>query len=119
MLYQMKALDFVFEDERGSLVQLVNSGYDQVNVVTSKARVLRGNHYHKKSYEAFYVISGSVELTLSRNDEQEKLIFKKGDFFQIEPYVIHSMFYLEDTVLVGLYDRSVEMGNGEKDIFYI
>jgi dTDP-4-dehydrorhamnose 3,5-epimerase-like enzyme len=36
--------DFVFEDERGSLVQLVRDGYKQINVVTSKAGVERGRH---------------------------------------------------------------------------
>ena len=49
--------DFVFEDERGSLVQLVHEGYKQINVVTSKAGVKRGRHYHKLNREGFYVVS--------------------------------------------------------------
>ena len=36
--------DFVFEDERGSLVQLVREGYKQINVVVSKAGYERGRH---------------------------------------------------------------------------
>lgn len=117
MLYQIKTPDFVLEDERGSLTQLVHAGYGQVNVVTSKAGVLRGNHYHKRSSEAFYVVSGRVEVTLTRESEKEKTVFKCGDFFQITPYTVHSMFYPEDTVLVALYDIPIELENGEKDIF--
>lgn len=117
MLYQKLGKDFVFEDERGSLVQLAHTGYQQVNVVTSKAGVLRGNHYHKQSTEAFYVVSGRVEVTLSRGNELEKIVFGCGEFFQISPYTVHSMYYPEDTILVALYDIPIEREDGEKDIF--
>jgi len=119
MLYKIITPDFIFNDERGSLVQLVHKGYTQVNVVTSNAGVLRGDHYHKKSTEAFYVVSGSVDVTLNREAEREQITFKQGDFFQINPYTVHSMFYPEDTVLVALYDIPVESENSDKDIFPI
>jgi len=116
MLCQSLDVDFAFEDGRGSLVQLVHGGYTQVNVVTSKAGVLRGNHYHKRSTEAFYVVSGTVEITLRLEGKEEKRTFSQGAFFQIKPFTIHSMFYPEDAVLVALYDIPVEQ-DGEKDIF--
>jgi len=117
MLYQIIVPDFISEDERGRLTQLVHTGYTQVNVVTSKAGVLRGNHYHKQSTEAFYVVNGSVEVTLKQGDKQERIIFGCGDFFQIKPYIAHSMRYWEDTTLIALYDIPVELENGEKDIY--
>lgn len=116
MLYQKLKSDFKFADDRGTLIQLVHTGYSQVNVVTSKAGTLRGDHYHKRSTEAFYVISGVVNMTLRRGDKKEKAVFQSGDFFQIEPYTVHDMFYPEDTVLVALYDIPIELENGEKDI---
>ena len=116
MLYQVLEPDFIFTDDRGTLTQLVHTGYTQINVVTSKAGTLRGNHYHKRSTEAFYVISGTIEVTLHRENEDEKAIFQCGDFFQIAPNTVHSMFYPEDTVLVGLYDIPIELEKGEKDI---
>ena len=117
MLYQRLTPDFIFSDDRGTLTQLVHTGYTQINVVTSKAGILRGSHYHKQSTEAFYVISGTVDVTLSREGKEEKATFQSGDFFQIEPYIVHSMFYPEDAILVALYDMPVELKNGEKDIF--
>ena len=116
MLYQKLTPDFTHNDERGTLTQIAHAGYTQINAVTSKAGTLRGGHYHKQSTEAFYIISGTVEVTLSRDNEQEKVAFHSGDFFRIEPYTVHSMLYTEDTVLIALYDIPVELENGEKDI---
>lgn len=117
MLYQKLIPDFTFADNRGTLTQLVHTGYTQINVVASKAGILRGSHYHKQSTEVFYVISGTVEVTLSREDKEEKATFQSGDFFQIEPNTVHSLYYQEETILVVLYDIPVELENGEKDIF--
>lgn len=117
MLYEKLFPDFDFEDERGRLVQLVHMGYTQVNVITSKAGAMRGNHYHRRSTEAFYVVSGSVVVTLEWNKNREEVIFKSGNFFQIQPGIIHSMLYPEDTTLIALYDLPIEQKDGKKDIF--
>lgn len=116
-LYKLLTPDFTFEDDRGELVQLVHTGYEQVNMLVSRAGIVRGGHYHKHSREAFYVVSGSVALTFRKSERQEQRTFGRGDFFQIYPYVVHSMFFPEDCVLIGLYDHCVEGKNGEKDIF--
>lgn len=116
-LYELLTPDFTFQDERGELAQLVHTGYEQVNVLVSRAGTVRGGHYHKRSQEAFYVVSGSVTLTFRRDDQQEQRIFWAGEFFLIYPYVVHSMDFSEDCTLVGLYDHCVEGEKGEKDIF--
>lgn len=117
MLYKMLDADFRHIDERGSLVQLVHEGYKQVNVIISKGGIVRGGHYHKLNFEAFYVVNGSFEVTFLKNGVEEKSIFHTGDFFEIEPYTGHIFTYLQDTVLIGLYNVGVEKENGEKDIF--
>lgn len=119
MLYEIIKTDFHHEDERGSLVQLVHKGYKQVNVIKSKGGMVRGGHYHKLNREAFYVVSGSCEVCFTKEGVKEKGIFSAHDFFEIGPYVGHTFNYLEDTVLVGLYDIGVEMPDGGKDIFPI
>lgn len=112
MLKQMKA-DFHFEDDRGIIVQLVHEGYAQINVITSKKGVFRGGHYHKENEEAFYIVSGSLEVTVNG----EKATFANGDFFGIAANDIHSFYFLEDTTLVSMYSKGVENSNGIKDIF--
>lgn len=111
--------DFQFNDERGSLIQLVHKGYEQVNVLKTNKGVYRGGHYHKESRELFYVVSGRVEVTLVKSDDECKMVFKEGDCFQIEPYVVHSMYFPSDCVMVAMYDKCVEKENGTKDIFSV
>ena len=105
--------DFEFTDERGTLVQLIHEGYRQINVITSKKGVVRGGHYHKQNEEAFYVVSGLLEVDV--NGETAR--FGMGDFFGIEAYDMHSFRFLEDTVLVSMYSGGVELPDGTKDIY--
>ena len=117
-MYELKKADFSFSDSRGSLTQLVHDGYRQVNVLSTNSGVLRGGHYHKVCSEAFYVISGSVETTLRTIGFQnsEKVTFRTGDFFEIRPGTVHSMFFPEDCLMVQMYDIPVEFSDGSKDI---
>lgn len=105
--------DFSHVDERGTLVQLVHNGWKQFNVITSKKGTVRGGHYHKLNREAFYIISGALEIQVN----QECAKFGPGDFFSIEPFDMHSFYFLEDTVLVSMYSQGVEMADGTKDIY--
>lgn len=119
MLIEFIKTDFEFADDRGSLTQLVHSGWQQVNYITSVAKAFRGNHYHKYNSEAFYVIRGSFRLKLEKIDHQEseEHTIHGGDFFIIRPCINHSFEFLEDTALISLYDQGVENADGTKDIW--
>jgi dTDP-4-dehydrorhamnose 3,5-epimerase-like enzyme len=108
--------DFEHIDDRGKLTQLCRDGYKQINVVESKAGSFRGGHYHKLNHETFFVVKGEFELTAQKDGKSEIYRFKEGDMFSVPPYVIHEFFYISDTILIGLYDRGVELENGEMDI---
>lgn len=116
-LYIKRKVDFQHLDNRGSLTQLIHNGFKQVNVLNSKKGVERGSHFHKHSVEAFYLISGSVEVTLWSKNKKEIVVFNEGDFFEIHPFVLHNMFFLEDCLMVQMYDEPVENVDGTKDIF--
>ena len=105
-LFERKEVDFSFSDARGRLTQLVHDG------------VIRGGHYHRKCGEAFFVISGSVEVTLKKADgeETETVLFGKDEFFAIQPFTIHSMYFPEDCLMVQMYNIPVEAEDGTKDI---
>lgn len=109
--------DFTFENEGGKLTQLVRSGYNQINAITSVKGSKRGGHYHKINREAFYIISGAFILTLEEEGNTETYEIKAGDMFVIEPYQKHWFEYTEDTVLVSMYDKGVELPRGLKDIY--
>lgn len=110
-------LDFSHVDSRGELHQLVHEGYEQVNVLFTRAGVERGGHYHKRAVECFFVISGAVEVTAWLGDERECERYGKGDFFRINPPAVHSMSFTEDCTMVAMYDKAVENPDGTKDIY--
>ena len=111
-MYSVLKPDFSHEDDRGKLIQLVHDGWKQINVVYSKSGTVRGGHHHKKNQEAFYIIDGCCEVILEADEKMEVHTFKTGDFFSIQPGVCHTFQYLKDTLLVGLYDKGVEIGGG-------
>lgn len=109
--------DFSFFDERGFLVQLCRSGWKQVNVSGSEAGAERGGHYHKRSREAFFIVDGHIDMELERDGEKRTCSANKGDFFVIEPYVIHAFHYPVKTITVAMYDHGVENMDGSLDIY--
>ena len=109
--------DFEFESEDGKLTQLVGEGWKQVNVINSRAGSFRGGHYHKYNKEAFYIISGKLRLVVHKDGTTEEHVFGKETMFAIPPYCTHDFYYIEDTVLVSMYDRGVELEHHEKDIY--
>lgn len=117
MLIEILSPDFIHEDERGRLTQLVHEGYEQFNIIFSKKDVLRGDHFHKENKETFYVISGKFRLDAEKDGERESYTFSEGDMFLIPEYVMHSFYYEEDTWLASMYDKGVEKLDGTKDIF--
>ena len=95
----------------------MNGGYTQINVLESRKGVVRGGHFHKASRESFFVVSGRVEVTQKKVSEKQTELFSPGDFFEIAPFVVHSMCFPEDCVLVAMYDIPVEQKDGTKDIY--
>lgn len=121
MLIDILKPDFEFQDVRGTLTQIVRTGYNQVNVITSVADSVRGGHYHKENMEAFYIIEGAMELDvwLPGEEEKERYTFAAGDMFVIPLGVIHSFNFLNATTLVSMYSKGVEYPDGSKDIIAV
>ncbi len=110
--------DFMFEDERGVLFQITHEPFGQTNAVFTKKGAVRGGyHYHKETKEAFFVISGKVNVSVKLSGKKEEHIFGSGDMFLIDENVRHTFEYLEDTYLVAFYTTCVEKEDGSKDIY--
>lgn len=118
MIEQMQP-DFHFEDERGLICQLVSKGWNQFNVIVTKAGSRRGRmHYHTQNIEAFYIISGKIDYQCQsvQTGESEWCIFSAGDFWSVQPYIGHDFYFLEDTVHIAMYDLGVNLPDGTRDI---
>ena len=117
MLIEFVKPDFIFENEAGSLKQLVHEGWKQINVITSVAGAIRGGHYHKYNNEGFYIIQGAFKLVVWKGEEKEEYIINAGDMFLIPSFVFHTFEYIEDTILISMYSEGVELSETEKDIW--
>jgi hypothetical protein len=56
-----------------------------------------------------------VEVALRRDGEAQSHTFGPGAMFVIDEGVFHDFRFTEDTLLVGLYSRGVETGDGKMD----
>ncbi len=65
-------------DERGNFVEIFKvPGFGQVSYSTTKAGVVRGNHYHTRKKEVFCVIEGEAKIrqrNRETNEIEEKIV---------------------------------------------
>lgn len=55
--------------------------------------------YHEKKHESFYVVKGQLKFEIGPNKEELKeLILNEGDYYTIEPFVVHRMSAIIDTL---------------------
>jgi dTDP-4-dehydrorhamnose 3,5-epimerase-like enzyme len=96
-------------DSRGSFQGLINQGnWKEVNLARTYAGEIRGGHFHKKTREVIFLVLGEAEIELKdvRNVKQgEKFILQQGEGVEIEPYILHTIKYLQDSEQVALLNH--------------
>jgi len=88
------------EDERGKLIEIFKiPQFGQVVYSTSKAGVVRGNHYHTRKEEKFCVIEGEAKISLRNRETNElKEFFVSGE----EPQIVDiSMNWVHNIKNIG------------------
>ncbi len=89
----------VFSDNRGEIIDLlVKEIIEYVTLIRSVKGAVRGNHYHKETFQFIYVLSGKMKvLTQEAGSEVVSVVVKKGDLVENSPMEIHTMIALEDS----------------------
>lgn len=93
-----------FNDNRGQIIDLIqNENINAITIVTFTKGAVRGNHYHKETFQWNYLISGKIKLVsqIPDNDAVE-IIMKKGDLVVTGPDERHALVGLEDSELLVL-----------------
>jgi quercetin dioxygenase-like cupin family protein len=93
-----------FSDSRGTISDILdNVPVNAVTIITSKKGVSRGNHYHKKSIQYTYIISGRVKY-LSRKGagKVRSAILPTGGLAISPPGEAHTVLALADTVFLSI-----------------
>jgi len=108
---------FSFTDGRGKLTGIMQGEkWEEINYIESLKGCIRGNHYHKKTKEGFYIIDGRIKVSLLdiNTNLKKDFIAKKGDIFVIKPNTLHTFKVLGDSRWVNMLSKA--MNKDSKDI---
>jgi dTDP-4-dehydrorhamnose 3,5-epimerase-like enzyme len=103
----------LIEDPRGLMAQVENGReFKHLLVLESKKNSVRGNHYHEKKQEWFYLASGKCRFAFENVKTRERFeeVLSPGEKVFIPPHIAHAILALEDSVLV---EYSMQVFNPE------
>lgn len=102
------------EDERGVIEDLKVGKDWSVTYISFKKGAVRGNHYHKKTEQVDYILSGKVICADGNGYER---VVKAGEYEVHNPGLSHAYQALEDSEMVSMC-KGVRIGeNYEEDTF--
>jgi dTDP-4-dehydrorhamnose 3,5-epimerase-like enzyme len=101
-----------WEEERGEFVQIAyQEAVHHLAAFEIREGFSRGNHYHEKKEEIFYVFQGKIKASFIDMDtlQKEERILEKGDKVRVKPRCGHLFHGLEDTLVIEyspqVYDK--------------
>ena len=82
-----------FNNKRGIIVDLIEkTQINAITYITQKKNTVRGNHFHKKTIQWNYILSGKVILVTKKGKGKKiKKIMKKGDLILTEKNEKHAI----------------------------
>tara|TARA_B100002003_G_C13740717_1_gene369445 strand:- start:83 stop:478 length:396 start_codon:yes stop_codon:yes gene_type:complete len=122
---KIKLLKKNFEDKRGKIIDVfVNSPKDHCLIVTFTKGAVRGNHFHKKSTQFSFLLSGELDFYFAKVDKKngklkkiKKRTIKKNTFVTHEPYEAHAFRSKKKSVLIAFSCGLRGGSDYEKDTF--
>jgi dTDP-4-dehydrorhamnose 3,5-epimerase-like enzyme len=121
----IKILKNNFKDKRGLILDIfTNKPKDHCTLVTFNKGAIRGNHFHKKSTQYSFLISGKMILLSCKVDNNGKLIGKlkkeliKPNFLIThKPFHAHAFKALTSSFFLAFADGIRGGRNYENDTF--
>jgi quercetin dioxygenase-like cupin family protein len=108
-----------FQDRRGAITDILdNVALNSVTLITSKKGVVRGNHFHKKTIQYLYLLSGKIcYVTRRPNGKLSSYILKPGDLTASPPREVHTVVALMNSSFLVLSKGPRHGKNFEADTF--
>jgi quercetin dioxygenase-like cupin family protein len=109
----------VFQDSRGEITDLVEQvPFSCATIIHSKKGVERGNHYHKKTIQYVYLMTGQLKaLSQMPGQGVESAILNPGDLIENVPNESHALIAIEDSTFLVLTSGERGGKNYENDTF--
>ncbi len=106
------------KDKRGEIFDILEGDVRHTGMVTFSGKgIVRGNHYHKKSTQYTYVLSGRIKLVVSpiKGGKKSEFLLKPGSFAKIPPRIIHTYKSLTKAALLDMTTESRKKSGYEQD----
>ena len=120
-----KKLKNNFKDKRGSIIDIfTNQPKDHCTIVTFNKSAVRGNHFHKKSTQYSFIISGKLKMITAKANKRgqitgkiKKDIVSQNTLIEHKPYFAHAFKALKKSNLLAFVNGKRGGKNYEKDTF--
>jgi len=120
-----KKIKKAFSDRRGNITDVFqNSPKDHCTIVTFNKGAVRGNHYHKKSTQYSYLLSGKLTLRYSKVDKNgnikgkiNKKIIGPNILIIHRPYEAHAFIANKKSLMIAFADGLRGGKDYEKDTY--
>lgn len=92
-----------WEEERGEFVQIAyQEEIQHLALFEIRKGFSRGNHYHWKKEEIFYIFYGKLRALFMDMEslQKEERVLEKGVKIRIQPLCGHILYGLEDSLIV-------------------
>ena len=92
-----------WEDAKGEFAQIsYREDMGHLAFFELKKGHFRGNHYHEKKEEVFYIISGKIRALFMDLDsaEKEEQLLTKGDKIKVDTRVGHVFHGIDDALVI-------------------
>ena len=108
-----------YKDGRGVITDIMmKEPIEYVTLISSKKGAIRGNHYHKDTFQWVYILSGQMKLFTQMPDEEvQSTILDRGAIALTPPLERHAFIALRDTKFM-VFTKGPRGGEDyEKDTF--
>ena len=111
-------LKAAFTDRRGSILDILDDvDLNSVTLLTNKKGAVRANHFHKKTIQYTFVLSGRIKYVSRGPHGRKSAVLKAGDLAVSPPYEAHATEALTDAVMLALSYGPRHGRNYEADTF--
>jgi len=109
-----------FEDERGTITDIfTNNPQDHGTIIYTKKDAVRGNHYHKKTIQTVFIVSGRLRTLTQKIGEKDiqETILEPNDLMIHEAYEAHTFIAEKDTIFLAFASGLRGGKDYEKDTY--
>ena len=103
------------EDQRGSILSIVDEKVKNVSIITCRPNTIRSNHWHKKDWHYMYVLEGMMEYFYVHKDKIYFMKINKGENIFTPPKELHATYFPIKTVLLVSSKNSRDKRTYEND----